>query len=291
MAPRIRYFSEDDLEEGVTPSQLGRMSAVRQWPYIHYWFHRMFEDPSNETPRMDSEFHYIWGGPYSARDEVHDQFGGLIADARLDAFVYELEGDGTLEWAPGPDHPDHERAAAEYAEEQQGNRDDQIDSSPSFDDVLEDLDRGAFINFGFEAERIARETARTAAAEMLAEFSSLQAEAASAGIGHNRPPPEAQSVVIHFHGDAILNTGEIVVRELVKPEPDVRKVAKAASGLKTWLSRLLLAPAGVLILESLKGGAGEVGKYLFDAHPGWISAIEATLTAVSSWLHMVVSFF
>ena len=46
-----RYYSEDDPDHGVTPSQLKRLGKARQIAYMRFWFHRNFEDPANETPR------------------------------------------------------------------------------------------------------------------------------------------------------------------------------------------------------------------------------------------------
>ena len=82
---------------------------------MRYWFHRNFEDPANARHSgVDGEFQFIWGGPYDARDELHQEFGDLVPEERIDEVVAEVERHGNVEWAPGPDHPDHERASEEW---------------------------------------------------------------------------------------------------------------------------------------------------------------------------------
>jgi hypothetical protein len=84
MARRRRYYSEDDIERGITPSELKRAGRERQKEYMHHWFHRNFEDPVQETPYNSQEggYLYIWGGPYDAREQLYDEFryrrGGRI---------------------------------------------------------------------------------------------------------------------------------------------------------------------------------------------------------------------
>jgi hypothetical protein len=58
-----RYFSDDDFEVGVTPSSLKRLGKAKQRAYILHWFGRNFEDPAQETPYHEGEYHYVWGGP------------------------------------------------------------------------------------------------------------------------------------------------------------------------------------------------------------------------------------
>src|ERR1019366_5514473 len=86
MARRRRYYSEDDCERGITPSQLKRAGRARQKEYMRYWFYRNFEDPANETPYNSEEggYLFIWGGPYDAREELYAEFEKLVPDARID---------------------------------------------------------------------------------------------------------------------------------------------------------------------------------------------------------------
>ena len=119
MAGKRRHFSAEDEERGIVPSALKRLGRERQKEYMRYWFRRNFEDPANETPfsREDGGYLYIWGGPYNARDELYKEFGNLVPEGRIEDIAAEVEHDGSYDWAPGPDHPDHGRAQEEwYAE-------------------------------------------------------------------------------------------------------------------------------------------------------------------------------
>jgi hypothetical protein len=80
---RRRYYSDDDIERGVTPSDLKRMGRDRQKEYMRHWFHQNFEDPANETPCNSREggYLYIWGGPYSAHEQLFDEFGSYLKRA------------------------------------------------------------------------------------------------------------------------------------------------------------------------------------------------------------------
>ena len=79
MPPKHRYFSENDLETGVTASQLKRLSKVRQHEYALNWFSQYYEDPANQTPYESAEggYQFIWGGPYDSRDELESEFSGV----------------------------------------------------------------------------------------------------------------------------------------------------------------------------------------------------------------------
>jgi|SRR6476620_354359 hypothetical protein len=91
MARGRRYYSQDNIERGVTPSELKRLGRKRQKEYMLYWFHGNFEDPSNETPRDEGEFIYIWGGPYDARDELWNEFGSIVPEDRIEEVISEVE--------------------------------------------------------------------------------------------------------------------------------------------------------------------------------------------------------
>jgi hypothetical protein len=72
----------------------------------------MFENPAEHTPHESSEggYLYIWGGPYEARDELFAEFGDYVPEDVIE----EIESGGTVDWAPGPDHPDHKEARDEW---------------------------------------------------------------------------------------------------------------------------------------------------------------------------------
>ena len=76
----------------------------------------MFEDPANETPYESREggYQYVWGGPYEARDDFDQEFGGIVSEEVIDAAVSEVERTGIVYWAPGPNHP-NQKARMEEA--------------------------------------------------------------------------------------------------------------------------------------------------------------------------------
>ena len=65
------------------------------------WFRKNFEDPSEGTPYMEGEFHYIYGGPYEADFELQQEFGDIVPDEVINALVEELTSE-CWEWAPVP---------------------------------------------------------------------------------------------------------------------------------------------------------------------------------------------
>lgn len=123
MAQRRRYYSDDDEERGITPSELKRAGRQRQMEYVRHWFERNFEDPANETPYSseDGGYLYVWGGPYDAREQLYDEFGQLVPADRIEEVADQVEAHGILEWAAGPDHPDQRQAQEDWLAEQEAD--------------------------------------------------------------------------------------------------------------------------------------------------------------------------
>ena len=63
------------------------------------WFFTNFEDPAERTPWDEGEYVFIWGGPYYARDELEDAFGGVATERAIAAAVDRIEEEGDL-WVP-----------------------------------------------------------------------------------------------------------------------------------------------------------------------------------------------
>lgn len=276
-----RYFESFDDEVGVTASRLRRFGAARQWPYVRHWFRRMFEDPANETPRPDGKYEFIWGGPYDALEQLQEEFLGFDFE-RLSQFAERLEREGgVIEWAPGPAHPDHQRAAHEYDQEHGDPQD-----TPDLDDLLARLQAGAQARFGDPVERFER-------AEMLRRLDALDAKLeqllqkadTTPGLGHNQPPldlaleaPGGLDVVTV--GQARIQVADIR-RELQKQEPDALVVAQKTSLLRT-------------ILFGLAGGAAvAVGKAVTAAlcvrHPELVQLAADYIDQAALWLHQALT--
>ncbi|MCF7702516.1 hypothetical protein GLR48_25420 [Loktanella sp. M215] len=115
----------------------------------------MFEDPQNEMPYADKEdpgdspYRYPWGGPYDADEQLQDEFSDIVPFEVIQEAVLEVQSDGTIEWAPGPNHPDQiaarDGAMAEHYNEP---------PSPALEDIQRRIENGVVPAFGdpFEHE-------------------------------------------------------------------------------------------------------------------------------------------
>ena len=79
-------------------SELAQEDQIRE---ILEWFHWNFEDPAESTPYDGREggYIFIWGGPFDAREQLGDRFGGVVSDETIEFAVHELDG-LNWEWAP-----------------------------------------------------------------------------------------------------------------------------------------------------------------------------------------------
>jgi hypothetical protein len=257
MAGRRRYFSAEDEETGITPAALKRLGRERQKQYMRYWFRRNFEDPANETPWMDGEYQYIWGGPYDARDELYSEFEDLVPEDRIDVLVTEVERGGISDWAPGPDHPDHRRAQEEWDAERGPHNDN--DELEKLDLIIAKLEAGLRPSYGdvYELERRREVLERLDTLKRM-----LMALAPVHGkIGHNKPPPDEEKAGVRVL-DEVRDAAEVIGKEFAKSEPDVLQIAKATSRLQTalgWLGKKVDV-AVESFAKGVGGAAGKVGR-------------------------------
>ena len=96
----VKYLSDRDLWNA---------SPDVQKDVMEYWFFTHFEDPANSMPYMDGEYHYLWGGPYYAEEELNEEFKGKVQKETIQKLVDELSGYG-WQWAPteGGDYYDED---------------------------------------------------------------------------------------------------------------------------------------------------------------------------------------
>jgi hypothetical protein len=229
---RTRYFSEDDFEFGLTRSQLKRASRERQIEYMRFWFAKHFEDPTEETPFNSEEggYLYIWGGPYDAAEQLGDEFGDFISEDRIREVVDYVERGGIVDWAPGTEHADHQRARDEW--EAEHNEDEQQDPLDQLAGVLQS---GTVPQFGSASERTGRQAIIARLDQLDAALATLKP--AHGGLGHNSPP-DGDGSPGGLIEEAREASGEIR-RELVKDEPDALAVVQATSRLKLALGWFL----------------------------------------------------
>lgn len=86
--------SIDELKDGGTEFQVEVMRD---------WFTSKYEDPAQHTPYESKEggYIYIWGGPYDAREEIEEEFAGIVSEDAIDELVSELEA-LSHEWTGKP---------------------------------------------------------------------------------------------------------------------------------------------------------------------------------------------
>jgi hypothetical protein len=103
-----RYYSPADDATYVTPSRFRRLGREKQKEYMVHWFQGLFCDPAHETPYIGNEggYQYVWGGPYSASEELYEEFGLIATEEAILEAIDEIESDGIVEWAPSDNHPD-----------------------------------------------------------------------------------------------------------------------------------------------------------------------------------------
>ena len=85
--------------------------------YMTDWFHWQYIDPAQETPYVDGEYLYIYGGPYNAEEELYEAFGDHVDDDIIDHVAEEVTSEGLFDWAPSAWHPDQVARAEEYQAE------------------------------------------------------------------------------------------------------------------------------------------------------------------------------
>jgi hypothetical protein len=254
-----------------------------------HWFGRNFEDPANETPYNSQEggYLYIWGGPYDAREELGDEFEGLVPDDLIDEVVDEVQRDGTFDWAPGPGHPDHQRRQEEWDEEHLDA--EAPDREPDLDAIIGELEAGARPNYGDPAEIEQRQQAINHVDALLQALT--QPPPRHGGLGHNNPPADdAPNVTIV--AEMRESAGEIT-GQLSQPRPDALAVAHATSRLKAALN-WLGAKANIAADAFAKGFGGAAGNAAGLAvvgltaaeivKPGLLTLLHDAVRSVTNWL-------
>jgi hypothetical protein len=285
---RIRYYSEDDFKVGVTRSQLKRASRERQIEYMRFWFAQHFEDPAEETPYSSEEggYLYIWGGPYDAAEQLGDEFGDIIPEDRIQKVVDYVERDGTVDWAPGTKHADHERARDEWAAEHEENEEE-----APLRQLARLLQGGTVPQFGSASERTGRQAIIARLDQLDAALAALKP--AHGGLGHNNPPDGDGSP-----GGPIGEAREAAAdirRELVKDEPDALAVVQATSRLKLGLGWFLkkVDMAVDAFAKAVGDAAGKAvvavaGVYVpSKLLPGVAQSVSDVINMTTTWLQNV----
>jgi hypothetical protein len=220
------YESESRLLVRFSTKELMEASAERQIEMLVAWFRSRYEDPAQETPYNGREggYQYIAGGPYDARDELDDNFSGLVSEKAIEAAVEEIESDGIHEWAP--------------IRHGQPDDDKDFDNPTNIIDFNQMLQAGARANSDDPAILAAKAEALRNAAAFLEILRSEQPQ--HGGIGHNGPPVDEAGNILPpgFFQELEANT-EQVVQALAQDVPDLPSVTEAGVVLERRLSWII----------------------------------------------------
>jgi hypothetical protein len=260
----------------------GNLSSAKQLEYILNWFHRNFEDPANETPYESAEggYLYIWGGPYDAKDQLWNEFGDLIHEEVLDEATEILEGEGIVDWAPGRDHPDHQRAADER------DADGYSNFIPDLDDIVREIEAGTQVRFGGPDELLERKVILERISALEDALEKLQPP--HGGIGHNQPPPD-NDIAIEKSAE-IIEAANSIKTELRKDQPDALAAGRSALILKGIL-KWAAAKADMAVNVFVTALAGKMGyDAAIDLKGAWaevLRVIHSIIIAVINWLSSI----
>lgn len=258
----------DSMDAGLLPvspvPNLAALGSEERVEGMVAWFFENFEAPDRGEIPYDNEegrYHFLWGGPYSARDELFDAFGDTVSQEEIQDAWEELEVQWT-EWSP---------AAHRIIPPQD---DDATDAS---------LD-----------QKVAALSGQIAVIEtVLSRLMALSLDAANtkAGIGHNQPPPGFELFPTR---DDLLRMGEsldALKAQLAQAEPissaDPVQLKKAAGWL-TWLRGKLLGLLGA----AAAGVAGGLGKFTFDRvaeNPAVFHLLDSMTTTLVHWVQALTA--
>ena len=224
----------DEEGNAISQTMLESMNADSQKQVLKRWFLSMFEDPQNETPYApkdsvsDSNYSYLWGGPYDAGEQLFDKFSGAVPEEVINDVAEELQGDtGIYEWAPGPNHPDQIRASEEYQAEQEP---DPFCLLTPIKARLERDEIATFSNAGAVQEMGELKASIKELRSAIVGLNGLSGQ--QPGIGHNRPPSDLDvSYEVQKEIEEQLDTVEA---ELETDEPDPKTVLNAGEVVKRF---------------------------------------------------------
>jgi len=98
-----------DSDQFRSKDELSKLSPEIQLEVMKNWFYQNFEDPANRTPYESAEggYIYIYGGPYDAREELGDEFSGIVPEDVIENLLGDLQGH-CVDWAPTPSPNDYD---------------------------------------------------------------------------------------------------------------------------------------------------------------------------------------
>ena len=258
---RGRIFINDEYGS-FTNSQFRRFGMARKLKLMEAWFRERYEDPNNETPRVDGEYIYPWGGPFDAFDELGDAFRDLVDDPLIELLANHLQLE-CIEWAPTGNYQD-------------GPEQDEDDASRS--DYEPPLTFGSDEELSFR-EEIVRRLDRVEA--ILAERPNPKGL-----MGHNHPPDSIDGLPAF---ESIAEALEGIKAELAKPRPSVAEVGIHCDTADSFRERI-----GKAIARNVDVATDAFAKKIGETAgsvPFWIMLYQALhdfLTPLRHWIERLL---
>lgn len=102
------YYDPDEEIE-LSSEELRSADRNMQINAMRAWFYKNFENPVARTPYETREggYQWIWGGPYDASEELHEEFNDLVPHDLIDELVKELN-DESWQWGPAEQPEDYD---------------------------------------------------------------------------------------------------------------------------------------------------------------------------------------
>ncbi len=277
-----RYHLEDETDSGITRSKLSKLGRKRQLDYMRAWFGKYYTDPVHEMPWMEGEYHFPYGGPYNAFDELYNEFAGTVPEERIRELAEDIEGeDGTYDWAPTSRHSDYMEAIDDIASIDDG-ADLPNPPPPDLNDLLFQLRGGARISLGTAEERAERQRFSHRIAILRRAFANRRNR--PRGIGDNNPPPnDLEEEQDRSAVSEIEQTTAEIAAELQLPTPNVIEIAEKTSRLRRlgkWLGDRLNKGVDALVGAGVLYGAGQI-----------VTHIDDIQRACAHWIQEVISMF
>ncbi len=267
----------------LTDDQLRALPKEKQKTYIIDWFHSQFWDPAHETPYDGREggYQYVYGGPYEAREELEEKFGGIVEEYIIENAVEEIESDGQTDWAPSPKHPDQLRAAEEHYESFKPQTLDEIGAA---------LASGAKTDLGSPAAQTAAEELKNSADALMAAIDARRP--LHGGMGHNGPALDDEGNLLPdgFENE-LRQTANVLSVQMEASAPDLKVVLEAATRLKrfrAWLQPRIDLAADEFAKEIGKKGATTLITIEIIALASIVPGLDKALAAVWNWLQAIL---
>ena len=265
-----RPYWTADHPHGYSAEDLQHLDRGTLIEMLKAWFYQKFEDPAEKTPYESAEggYQWIWGGPYDASEVLSSEFGNHVAEEVIQKVAADVQADGLYEWAP--------RNIAD---------DDVVDA----DDGLWPPLVVTELPHPLANEAAARQQVRDRLTVLDAALEKLSDQPPM--IGHNRPPePLADVPLKPDDGRTIRLVIEAVRAEAEKPTPELGRVDKEASKLRTVASRL-----GYWLKQRFDKGADAfattmgfgLATTLLAHFTGLYEALVGAYQAIATWIELL----